>query len=236
MRSIVFVNSFVLLIAASSAADRPTPLPGQAHRSEAMAVNGMVCTSHPLAAQIGLDVLKSGGNAIDAAVATSAAMGLMEPTSCGMGGDLFAIVWDARTQKLYGLNASGPAPRRATRKVFEDQNLDAIPLQGPLSWSVPGCVEGWHQLLRKFGTKSFEELLTPTIRYAKQGVPVPEVIAVYFRNSEPLLRGDAGLRDTFLTNDRAPRAGELFKNPDLAAQPATDCRWGTRRLLQGADR
>src|SRR5947209_5380042 len=113
----------------------------------------MLATSHPLAAEIGLDVLKQGGNAVDAAVATSAAMGLMEPMSCGVGGDLFAIVWDAKSQKLYGLNASGRAPYKATRQFFADNGLHEIPETGPLSWSVPGCVDGWDALLKRFRTR-----------------------------------------------------------------------------------
>ena len=118
MRPLSLIPLFAMTTIAD-AADRPTPLPGQAGRSETVAVNGMVATSHPLAAQVGLDVLKRGGNAIDAAIATNAAMGLMEPTSCGIGGDLYAIVWDAKTQKLYGLNASGRAPQRATCAWFK---------------------------------------------------------------------------------------------------------------------
>ncbi len=209
--------ALLVLTSVLLAADRPTPLPGQALRSESVANNGMVATSHPLAAQVGLDVLKSGGNAVDAAIATSAAMGLMEPTSCGIGGDLFAIVYDAKTKKLYGLNANGPAPKKATLDYFKQLKLDAIPDRGPLSWSVPGCVEGWDQLRAKFGTKSFKELLAPSIRYAEDGVVVPEVIAGYFKGSEKLLAGDAGLTEAFLRNGKAPRGGELFKNPHLAA-------------------
>src|SRR5918999_2883570 len=136
----------------------------------------MVATSHPLAAQIGLDVLKRGGNATDAAIAASAAIGLLEPMSCGIGGDLFAIVWDAKTKTLHGLNANGRVPRSATREFFRKNGHDEIPTLGPLSWSVPGCVDGWDELRRKFGTKSFEELLAPSIAYARGGVPVPETI------------------------------------------------------------
>jgi gamma-glutamyltranspeptidase/glutathione hydrolase len=216
MRSALCLLPFVFAVAAVLAADRPTPLPGQAHRSESVAVNGMVATSHPLAAQVGLDVLKSGGNAVDAAIATSAAMGLMEPTSCGMGGDLFAIVWDAKTQKLYGLNASGPAPKKATVQYFKDKKLAEIPERGPLSWSVPGCVEGWDQLRKKFGTKPFKDLLAPSIKYAEEGVPVPEVIAGYFRGSERTLLRDPGLSEAFCPGGRVPRAGEVFKNPHVA--------------------
>jgi gamma-glutamyltranspeptidase/glutathione hydrolase len=222
-----------LLPLALIAADRPTPLPGQAHRSESVAVNGMVCTSHPIAAQVGLDVLKSGGNAVDAAIATSAAMGLMEPTSCGMGGDLFAIVWDAQTQKLHGLNASGPAPKKASVQYFKDKKLNAIPERGPLSWSVPGCVEGWDQLRRKFGTKSFKELLAPSIRYAEEGVPVPEVIAGYFKSSERMLLRDPGLSEAFCPGGRVPRAGEVFKNPHVAKSLKLIAEGGRDAYYQG---
>ena len=206
----------ILSVSTASAAERAVPTAGQSQRSETVALNGMVATSHPLAANVGLDILKSGGNAIDAAIATSAAMGLMEPTSCGIGGDLFAIVYDAKTKKLYGLNASGPAPKRATLKIFGDKKLTAIPERGPLSWSVPGCVEGWDQLRTKFGTKSFKELLAPSIAYAEAGVPVPEVIAGYWKASERTLSRDAGMTEAFLRNGKAPATGEVFKNPYLA--------------------
>lgn len=212
-------SALVLLLfpAVLLAADRPTPLPGQALRSESFANNGMVATSHPLAAQVGLDVLKSGGNAVDAAIAANAAMGLMEPTSCGIGGDLFAIVYDAKTKKLYGLNANGPAPKKASVQFFKDKKLSEIPDRGILSVSVPGCVEGWEQLRAKFGTKKFAELLAPTIRYAEEGVIVPEVIGGHFRASERLLSNDPGLTEAFLRDGKAPKAGDLFKNPLLAA-------------------
>jgi gamma-glutamyltranspeptidase/glutathione hydrolase len=177
-----------------------------------VANNGIVATSHPLAAQVGLDVLKNGGNAVDAAIATSAAMGLMEPMSCGIGGDLFAIVWDAKTQKLYGLNANGRAPLKATRQLFKDKGLDEIPITGPLSWSVPGCVDGWDQLQKKFGTKNLSELLAPSVRYAKEGVAVPEVIGGYWRNADR----NAELRAVYAPGGRSPRMGDVFKNPALA--------------------
>jgi len=216
MRIVLSMSFLTSILPAITAADLPTPQPGQSHRSETVATNGMVCTSHPLAAQIGLDVLKSGGNAVDAAIATSAAMGLMEPTSCGIGGDLFAIVYEAKTGKLYGLNASGPAPKKATLKFFQDQKLAFIPDRGPLSWSVPGCVEGWDQLRRKFGTKDFKDLLSPSILYAEAGVPVPEVIAGHWKASERMLAKDPGLRSTFLIEGKAPNSGQVFKNPHLA--------------------
>ena len=212
----LLVAAALLPLALGFAAERAVPKAGQALRSETVAVNGMVCASHPFAAQIGLDVLKSGGNAVDAAIATNAALGLMEPTSCGVGGDLFAIVYDAKSKKMYGLNASGPAPKRATIDTFRSKKLDAIPERGPLSWSVPGCVGGWDALQSRFGTRPLADLLAPSIRYAAEGVPVPEVIAGYWKASERLLAADPGLAETFLIDGRAPAAGQVFKNPRLA--------------------
>ena len=130
-----------------------------ASRSEVIGTNGMVATSHPLATQIGLDILKSGGNAVDAAIAANIALGLMEPTGNGIGGDLFAIVWDAETKKLYGLNASGPAPQSLSIEYFKDNNIEKIPAYGPLPVSVPGAVDGWIKLHEKFGNKGFASLL-----------------------------------------------------------------------------
>src|SRR5438445_4344111 len=138
--------------ASSRAGERNPPTPYRVGRSVVMAPHGMVATSHPLAAQVGLDILKKGGNAVDAAIATNAAIGLMEPMSCGIGGDLYAIVWDAKTKKLYGLNASGRAPYKASRAYFAEKGLKEIPGSGPLSWSVPGCVDGWEELRQCFGT------------------------------------------------------------------------------------
>ena len=212
----------VLLMLATTltlgAAERPVSPPGKAGRSVAVAKNGMVATSHPLAAQVGLDVLKKGGNAIDAAIATNAAMCLMEPTTCGIGGDLYAIVWDAKAKKLHGLNASGRAPGKATIAYFREKGLTDIPTSGPLSWSVPGCVDGWDQLHKKFGTMPLKDLLAPSIAYAEEGVAVPEVIAGYWRSAERFK--DAAMRETFLLRDgdklRSPRAGDVFKNPHLA--------------------
>jgi gamma-glutamyltranspeptidase/glutathione hydrolase len=206
---------------AVAAGDRPPGVAGKSGRSPAMATNGMVAACHPLAAQVGLDVLKRDGNAIDAAIATNAALGVLEPMSCGIGGDLFAIVWDAKTQKLYGLNASGRAPGRATRQYFRAHGHATIPTAGPLSWSVPGCVDGWDELRRRFGTVPFADLLAPAIKYAEEGAPVPEVIAGYWAASK-VLATDPGMIEAFTVPDgaggrRAPRAGEVVTNRPLAA-------------------
>ncbi|MEM9587053.1 MAG: gamma-glutamyltransferase [Planctomycetota bacterium] len=196
--------------------DRPSGDPHQS-RSTVIATNGMVATSHPLAASAGLDILKAGGNAVDAAIATNAMLGLVEPMSCGIGGDLFVIYWDAKTEKLYGLNASGRSPYAINRAVFTDRGLTTIPREGPLAWSVPGCVDGWFELHERFGTKSLSEILLPAIDYGKSGFPVTEIIAGYWRGAETQLAKYGDSASTFLIDGRAPQEGELFRNPDLAA-------------------
>ncbi len=195
---------------------RHTPKPYQSGRSVVMAPNGIVATSHPLAAQIGLEVLKKGGNAVDAAIATNAAIGLMEPMSCGIGGDLFAIVWDNKTKKLYGINASGRSPFAISRELFTKKGMKYIPTFGPLAWSIPGCVDGWSELRERFGTMTFEELLKPSISYAERGFPVTEVIADKWKAAASRLKKWPDSAKTYLPLGRAPKAGEVFKNPNLA--------------------
>jgi gamma-glutamyltranspeptidase/glutathione hydrolase len=148
-----------------------------------IAKNGMVATSHPLATQIGLDILRNGGNAIDAAIAANIALGLMEPTGNGIGGDLFVILWDEDSQKLYGLNASGPSPKSLSIEYFKDNNLSKIPSYGPLPVTVPGAVDGWIKLHERFGSVKFKDLFTPTINYARNGFPITETIAFYLKSS-----------------------------------------------------
>lgn len=186
-------------------------------RSAVVAKNGIVATSHPLASVAGLDVLRAGGNAVDAAIAANAALAVAEPMSCGLGGDLFAIVWDAKTQKLYGLNASGRSPYKLTRKVFAEKGLEYIPTEGPLSWSVPGCVSGWEELRKRFGSRSYDDLLRASIDYAENGFPVTELIGGGWRGSVEALSRWPDSRDTFLIDGHAPRVGEVFKNPRMAA-------------------
>src|SRR5439155_17931907 len=140
---------------------------------------------------------------------------LMEPTSCGVGGDLYAVVWDAKTQKLYGLNASGRAPYRATRQLFAERGLSQIPTSGPLSWSVPGCVEGWSELNKRFGSKSLKEILEPAIRYAEEGFPVSEVIGRSWQGGARRLARDPGSASVFLPGGRPPAVGQVLKNPAL---------------------
>jgi gamma-glutamyltranspeptidase/glutathione hydrolase len=187
-----------------------------ATRSEVLGQNGMVATSHPLATQIGIDILKSGGNAIDAAIAANAALGLMEPTSNGIGGDLFAIVWYEKEKKLYGLNASGRSPKNLKIEYFKSKNLKSIPPYGPLPVSVPGCVDGWFSLNKRFGKKQMKELLMPTIEYAENGFPVTEVVSYYMELASEKFINYPNFEDTYMINGKTPSKGEVFKNPDLA--------------------
>ena len=191
-----------------------------ATRSEIIAQNGVVATSHPLATQIGLDILKAGGNAIDAAIAANAALGLMEPTGSGIGGDLFAIVWDAKTKKLYGLNASGRSPKSLTLEYFENKGMTKIPSFGPLPVSVPGCVDGWFELHKKFGSMEMKNILAPSINYAEKGFPLTQLIAWYMQKSIPNFerKGLSNIKDTYIkpNNNVLPNEGEIFKNPYLA--------------------
>lgn len=214
--------SIPFLTAEASSAELPTDSytrpAGFEHqsRSPVIAKHGIVATSHPLASQTGLDVLKAGGNAVDAAIAANAMLGVVEPMSCGVGGDLFVLYWDAKSQKLYGLNASGCSPQKLTRQEFIDRGLDEIPLDGPLCWSIPGCVDGWVTLRDRFGMKPLGELLQPSIEAAQEGAPVTQVIASYWRNAENALKKHSSSAP-FLPEGRAPQEGELFRNPDLAA-------------------
>ena len=181
-----------------------------------MARHGMAATSQPLATMTAIRVLQQGGNAIDAAIAANAVLGVVEPMSCGLGGDLFAIVWDSKTKKLIGLNASGRSPAAATIDLFHSKGLNAIPTYGPLSWSVPGCVDGWDQLRKRFGTKPWSDLLGPAIDYAENGFPVSEIIAGDWHEAESSLKAIPSSAKCFLPNGSAPAPGSIFRNPDLA--------------------
>jgi gamma-glutamyltranspeptidase / glutathione hydrolase len=191
--------------------------PPCAARSPVIAGNGMAATSHPIATQVAVDVLKGGGNAIDAAIAANAVIGFLEPTGNGIGGDLFAIVCSARDQRLHGLNASGRAPRGLSLEQLRRELAGAgeIPLTGPLPVTVPGAVDGWWLLHRRFGSLPWGELLAPAIGYARQGAPLPPFISSAWARSTHL--GDQpGFAATFLPSGRAPRVGEVFRNPALA--------------------
>jgi gamma-glutamyltranspeptidase/glutathione hydrolase len=213
---------------------RLTPQPYQTGRSVVMAKNGMVATSQALATQIGLDVLRRGGSAVDAAIAADAALGLMEPMSCGIGGDLFAIVWDNKTKKLYGLNASGRSPYNATRDVFKTQGLKFIPEHGPLSWSVPGCVSGWDELHKKFGKLPFTDILGATIEYAHEGFPVTEVIAGSWAKSKANLAKSPDAVATYFPDGKATKPGDVFKNPNLGRVYQAIAKEGPQVFYKGA--
>jgi len=187
-----------------------------ASRSEVIGQHGMVATSHPLATQIGIDILKKGGTAIDAAIAANIALGLMEPTGSGIGGDLFAIVWDANEKKLFGLNASGPAPQSLSLDYFKDQNMTKIPAFGPLPVTVPGAVDGWVKLHEKFGNQSFSSLFQPTIEYARKGHPVSETIAYYLDRSKEIFKEYPNFSEVWMEGGETTGKGEIFKNPQLA--------------------
>ncbi len=217
MKNIFFL--LALLPCLLSAQDRLT---GKAFatRSEVIAQHGMAATSQPLATQVALDILKKGGSAIDAAIAANAVLGLVEPTGNGIGGDIFAIVWSAEEQKLYGLNGSGRSPQSLSfeqlQKMLKDQGRDKIPSLGPLPISVPGCVDGWFTLHGKFGKLSMEEILAPAIGYANEGFPLTELIAYYWGRSATFLHQYPGFTETYMPNGHAPVKGEIFKNPRLA--------------------
>ncbi|GAA0853753.1 gamma-glutamyltransferase [Aliiglaciecola litoralis] len=214
-KSLLFCLSIIITFPAFTY-DRITGEPF-ASRSEVIASNGMVATSQPLATQVGLDILKQGGNAIDAAIAANAMLGLVEPTGNGIGGDLFAIVWDAKTKQLYGLNASGRSPKSLTLAYFKEQGLSKIPSHGPLPVSVPGAVDGWFKLHERFGSVPMTTILAPTIDYAKKGFPVSELIAWYMNRSVPILSKYDGFKETYMPNGSTPKKGEIFVNQHLAA-------------------
>ena len=187
-----------------------------ATRSEIIAQHGMAATMVPLVTQVALDILKKGGSAVDAAIAANATQGLMDAANCGIGGDLFAIIWDAKSQKLYGLNASGRSPKSLTLDYFNNQGITSIPGNGPLSVSVPGCVDGWFELHEKFGKISMDEILAPSIMYAREGFPYTEVAANIVNSS---LRGNVSdnFKETYmLPNGQFPQKGDIFKNLFLA--------------------
>lgn len=215
MKKTVFSLALMAMVILACGQDRLT---GEtfATRSEVIAQHGMACTSQPLATQVALDVLKAGGNAIDAAIAANAVLGLVEPTGNGIGGDLFAIVWDARSEQLYGLNASGRSPKSLTRKYFIENDYASIPAYGPLPVSVPGCVDGWFELHKKFGSKEMKEILQPAITYAREGFPVTELIAYYWAGGSRALSRFPHVAEVYMPGGKAPAKGEIFRNPHLA--------------------
>lgn len=198
-----------------TAQKRPTMHPG-AGRSVVRAQNGMVASSQPLASQVGLDVLKRGGNAVDAAIAMAAMLNVTEPMMTGIGGDAFALVYWARTKELKGLNASGRAPRALTREYFSKKGLKSIPTDGMEAVTVPGAFDGWVKLVEKYGTMKLPELLAPAIAYAENGFPVMEKAAEDWNAEVAKLKRTPAATANYLVEGRAPRAGELFRQQNLA--------------------
>ncbi len=221
------------------------PIGADWSRSPVIAQHGMAATAHPLASQIAVDILKKGGTAVDAAIAVNAALGLMEPTGCGVGGDLFAIVWDPKTQKLYGLNASGRAPMGRTLEETRAKSAAivgdgaGIPPLGHLPVTVPGTVGGWGALHARFGKLPMRTILAPAIGYAKDGFPVSPVIAMYFERNLAAFERRLAMIDEFDNARRtyfqngAPKAGAIFQNPDLARTYEAIAKGGADAFYKG---
>ncbi len=248
-----FAAAALAVAAASPARPQTQPLPQTQTpaadrtqtRSMVVSPDGIVAAEHPLAAQAGARVLENGGTAVDAAVAANAVMGLVAPMSNGIGGDLFAIVYEASTGRLHGLNASGWSPAALTLEHLRGKGAERMPRRGIDSVTVPGAVDGWDKLLRRFGRKDFAEVLGPAIAYAEGGFPVAEIVSTLWRDSEKELRADPESARTYLVGERAPGTGEMFRNPGLAwtyrqvAQHGRDAFYKgevARRILAASDR
>jgi len=233
---LVILSLICLLITLNTstiqAQDRITG-PNFATRSEVIAKNGMVATSHPLATQVGIDILKKGGNAIDAAIAANATLGLMEPTGSGIGGDLFAIIWSAKDKKLYGLNASGRSPEKLNLKYFQDNNMTKIPAFGPLPVSVPGCVDGWFEMHSKFGTMQMNDILAPAIKYAQEGFPVTELIGYYLTGTSKRFKNYPNFAETYMPNGMPLKKGMVFKNTFLGDTYDKIAKGGKKAFYEG---
>ncbi|HUW61589.1 MAG TPA: gamma-glutamyltransferase [Candidatus Bathyarchaeia archaeon] len=199
------------------------------NRSTVVSQHGMVCASQHLATMAGIDVLKAGGNAIDAAVCANAMLGLVEPMNCGVGGDLFAILWIEKDKKLYGLNASGRSPYEWNLEEAAKLNLKFIPGETPLAWNVPGCVSGWGALLERFGTLPLGQLLDPAIRYAREGFPVTGIVAADWAVGPKY----ESLCKIFMPGGNAPKFGEIFTNPALADTLESIAKGGPRSFYEG---
>ena len=232
MIRLFLLTSLFLVFNAAHSADRVT---GEtfALRSPVLATEAMAATSQPLATQVALDIMKSGGNAIDAAIAANAMLGLVEPTGNGIGGDIFAIVWDAKIKELIGLNGSGRSAQSLTRQWFIDNGLSKIPSHGPLPVTVPGAVDGWFMLHERFGKLPMEDLLAPTIKYAESGFPVSQLIAYYLGRSVPILSQWPGFTEQFTLDGAAPKEGEIWKNSNLANTLKTIAEVGRDAFYKG---
>lgn len=244
MRKRLLAVAMALAVMTEMSAQTPgvnTQMPGDrpagvlhATRSPAMGRHGMIATSQALASAAGLKVLQDGGNAIDAAITAAAVLAVVEPTMNGIGGDLFAIVYDAKTKKLYALDASGRSSHSATPEAFAARNLDEMPGSGVLSVDVPGVVDGWSQLLSRFGTIPLSRALEPAIRYARDGFPVQPIVAAEWASAEKKLSQDPAAAETFLPNGHAPKAGEIFQNPRLARSLSAIAEHGRDAFYKGS--
>lgn len=232
-RKIFVTISFCLFVQYSFTQDRIT---GRdfATRSEVIAQNGMAATSQPLATQAAIDILRRGGTAIDAAIAANAVLGVVEPTGCGIGGDLFAIIWSADKGKLYGLNASGRSPRLLKLDYFKKNGYENIPSYGPLPVSVPGCVDGWFEMHEMFGRLPMKDILQPAISYARDGFPVTELIAYYLERNTAALRNYPNIKETYMPGGKSPSKGEIFRNPDLANTLEKIAKGGRNEFYRGS--
>jgi gamma-glutamyltranspeptidase / glutathione hydrolase len=233
MARIFFVLLFIIIPIRLISQDRVT---GRefATRSEVIARNGMAATSHPLATQTALDILKKGGNAIDAAIAANAVLGVVEPTGAGIGGDIFALIWSADKEKLYGLNGSGRSPRSLKLEYFRDNGYELIPSYGPLPVSVPGCVDGWYEMNEMFGRLSMKDILQPAINYARDGFPVTEVIAYSLAKNTELLKDYPNIKEVYMPGGKSPAKGEIFKNPRLAVTLEKIVKGGRNEFYRGS--
>jgi len=230
----IFIASTLLLIPIITMAQDRVTGRDFATRSEVIAQNGMAATSHPLATQAAIDILQNGGNAIDAAIAANAVLGVVEPTGCGIGGDLFAIIWSSEKQKLYGLNASGRSPRSLKMDYFKKNGYQFIPATGPLPVSVPGCVDGWYEMHELFGRIPMRDILQPAINYARNGFPVTEVIAFYLESNVRALSDFPNIKETYMPKGKVPAKGEIFKNPNLANTLEKIAKGGRNEFYRGS--
>lgn len=224
---------FILLSGILNAQDRVT---GHdfATRSEIITRNGMAATSHLLATQAALDILKKGGTAIDAAIAADAVLGVVEPTGSGIGGDIFAIIWSAEKRKLYGLNGSGRSPRTLKLEYFKENGYETIPSHGPLPVSVPGCVDGWYEMHEMFGKLLMKDVLQPAISYARDGFPVTEVIAYYLDRNTSALKEYPNIKEVYMPGGKSPSKGEIFRNPLLANTLEKIVKGGRNEFYRGS--
>jgi gamma-glutamyltranspeptidase / glutathione hydrolase len=232
----VLVAFATLLPPALSGQGQPHTSPAaNAGRSTVYAPNAILATSQPLATSAGLEIMRLGGNAIDASVAAAAVLNLTEPHMTGIGGDMFAIVWSEAEQQLIGLNAAGIAGSDMTREELLRRGHDRVPGSGAESITVPGALAGWEALLERFGNLTLAEVLEPAIRLAEEGFPVSPVIARDWAGQVEKLSRDAGATHTFLVDgERAPEAGEWFRNPELASSYRAIAEQGSSALYGGS--